>query len=242
MVLIKLRKKINRHAFLYVRTQGGGVKRLYRFLDLRGLLQLYLPSIFLAYIYDPCRTSYLSLFIFVNGIISYRIGTSDLDLFSIFFPVWEDDQNKLKNGSIGLLQHIKGGSFLNCLSLFTGGNGVLARSAGLYVYLLRNDLQRRLSYIRVKRGLTLIFDYSTIATMGRVCNVFYSDFKKGNAGVARLLGIRPIVRGIAMNPVDHPNGGRTPGGKVYRSFSNKISRSSFKTRKPSRFYNRYVHF
>jgi large subunit ribosomal protein L2 len=239
MILVRLRRKINKRSFILVRTQGGGVKRLYRSIDLRGSLQLFLPSIFLTYIYDPCRSAYLGLFVFLNGILSYRIGTDNLELFSLCLPISEDIVD-MRNGFIRPLNYVKGGTNIHSVSFIKDNVANLSRSAGLFVYLIRNDLPRRLSYIRIKRGLTLIFDFNVLVTIGRVCNILHYDFIRGKAGIPRLLGIRPIVRGIAMNPVDHPNGGRTPGGKVYRSFSNKIARSAFKTRSPDRFYNRFI--
>jgi large subunit ribosomal protein L2 len=239
MILVKLRRKINKHSFIYVRTQGGGVKKLYRILDFKGVLQTYLPSIFLNYIYDPCRTAYLSLFVYFNGILSYRVGTDNLESFSLYFPILED-VSLLKSGYIVPLYLIKGGSNIHSVPLIKNSKATLTRSAGLFIYLLRNDVQNRISFIRIRRGLTLIFDYNILVTVGRVCNILHYEFLKGKAGINRLLGKRPVVRGIAMNPVDHPNGGRTPGGKVYRSFSNKIARSAFKTRSKYRFFNRYI--
>lgn len=239
MVLLKLKKKTNKHAFIYVRTQGGGAKRLYRIIDFKGFLQLFLPSIFLSYIYDPCRTAYLALFVYLNGILSYRIGTDNIESFSLFFPVFEDSTT-IKTGHIVPLNLIKGGSNIHSVPFISNSKFCLTRSAGLFIYLLRNDFQNRISFVRIRRGLTLIFDYNCLVSVGRVCNKLHYEFLKGKAGINRLLSVKPIVRGIAMNPVDHPNGGRTPGGKVYRSFSNKIARSSFKTRSKYRIFNRYI--
>lgn len=239
MVLVKLKKKINKHSFIYVRTQGGGVKRLYRIIDFKGVLQLFLPSIFLMYVYDPCRTAFLSLFIYLNGILSYRIGTDSIEMFSLFIPVVEETSS-IRTGHIVPLNVVRGGTNIHSVPFIINSNAVLTRSAGLFIYLLRNDFQNRISFIRIRRGLTLIFDYNCLVSVGRVCNKLHYEFIKGKAGIHRLLSVKPIVRGIAMNPVDHPNGGRTPGGKVYRSFSNRIARSSAKTRSKYRFYNRYI--
>jgi len=120
-MLIKQRKQINKNAFIYVRTQGGGVKRLFRFLDLYGTLNLYIPSLFLTYIYDPCRNAFLGLFLYLNGIISYRIGTEDLDIFSIYFPIMEDS-SLIRAGQVTFLKNLKGGSVVHSVPLILNQN------------------------------------------------------------------------------------------------------------------------
>jgi len=243
MILLKLRKKINKRSFIILRTKGGGVKKLYRFLDFYGVLQVYLPSVFLTYIYDPCRSAFLGLFVYINGILSYRIGTHKLNFLTVFFVNFDEDLIKIKlikEGFVGPLSCFKGGASFHSLPLIEGSKATLGRSAGVFLYLLRNDIKMRLSFVRIRREKVLPFSIYNLVTFGRVCNILHYEFKRGKAGISSLQGKRPIVRGIARNPVDHPNGGRTPGGKVYRSFSNKIARSTLKTRFKYRFYNRYI--
>lgn len=239
MLLLNLRRKINKNAYIVIRTRGDGAKRLYRSVDFRGDLQLYLPSLFLCYVNDPCRTAFLGLFIFLNGVLSYRIGTHKMSPLTLF-SFNNDEFGNVRNGALNYLSFFKGGSFFHSMPLIKGSRAVFARTAGIYLSLLRNDLQSRLSYVRVRKNLTLVCDIETLVTSGRVCNILHYEFKEGKAGIRRLNGFRPIVRGVAMNPVDHPNGGRTPGGKVYRSFSNKIARSTLKTRSKYRVYNSYI--
>ncbi len=100
------------------------------------------------------------------------------------------------------------------------------------------DIVSKLSLIKLHTKKKIVIFGENISVYGRVCNKFYKDLVIGKAGFNARLGYKSIVRGIARNPVDHPNGGRTSGGKVYRSYSFKISRSGLKTGKL--FNNRFV--
>jgi large subunit ribosomal protein L2 len=225
---LKLHKSSKGRTFL--RTRSGRNFRLFRFIDFRCILSLYLPVIFCGYENDPFRNSYLGLFIYINGIVTYRIGSESLKIFSFFNPFFYEKEKKIfPIGQVIPLEFLKGGSFIHNLPFFYGSMAKMCRSAGLFLQLMRNDFIRRLSYVRIRRGFDIIFDINTVVIVGKVCNHMVGDFLLGSAGAKRRKGYRPIVRGIAMNPVDHPNGGRTPGGKVYRSYANRIARSTLKT-------------
>jgi large subunit ribosomal protein L2 len=224
------KKKANVNLSL-LRTKGGGVKKFYRHIDLTFVLGLHLSYLFLGYFKDARRSAFLGLYIYFNGVLSLRIGSEKeilLDFYSAFNKRG-DEGIEVKNGQIITLDKLRGGSFIHNLPFYFSSSSRLVRSAGMFTQLLRNDFVKGLSYIRVRRGFDIILPIMSLAIFGRICNKVHNEFNKGKAGIFRRLGLKPIVRGIAMNPVDHPNGGRTPGGKVYRSYTNKIARSFLKT-------------
>jgi large subunit ribosomal protein L2 len=232
-------KEKKRKSLFRLRTQFNKNKNLFRFLDFGSYLALYLPYIFLSYIYDGRRNSFLGLFIYLNGILSYRLGTDNLTLFTFFdFK----NETKFKDGYLLPVEKIKGGTFIHSIPFFNRGQGKLSRAAGTYSQLLRNDFHKNICYVRIRRQIIKILNFKNLVTLGRVCNKLFSDYFLGKAGRMILKGKKPIVRGIAMNPVDHPNGGRTPGGKVYRSYTNCIARSQRKTRKRNKRLNYFITF
>ena len=224
---VKKTKKYTANRF--IRTKGGGVAKLYRRVDFNFLLGISLPYLFLGYVHDPRRTAFLSLYVYFNGIVELRIGSQHETIFDLYVPYKLDLSENQKAGQIIMLNCIGGGKSLHNLPFQFKSNAKMIRSAGMFCQILRHDLVAGLSYIRVRKGFDVVLPSTTLVIIGRVCNKMHFEFKKGKAGILRRIGVKPIVRGIAMNPVDHPNGGRTPGGKVYRSFSNKIARSFLKT-------------
>ena len=187
-----------------VRHIGGGCKKRFRkiaFLNEDSL------SIVLSIMYDPIRSAFISLNfdlrkkeffhnIATNGVgagIIQRSGACDVDL---------------KLGNRTMLKNIPTGSIMHSLSL--NGTTKVARSAGLFFQIIQKT--STLCKVRFPSGLIREVPNTSFGTLGSVSNSQHNLISIGKAGRNRWLGVRPSVRGIAMNPVDHPHGGRTNGG------------------------------
>lgn len=231
---IKCRTGRSKKGVIIFRRRGGTkYKKLYRFVDFFMILARKVPYCVLDLVYDSLRTSYLSLVFYFNGIYSYRVGVEGLKIGSVFsnffFP---------RYGNVMLLRDMPEGKAVSLVS-HSLSYSIFARSAGTFVTILKIDYFLRIVLLRLSSGIKYTVSFFNHGVFGRINNVSYSNILKGKAGFFRNLGYKQIVRGIAMNPVDHPNGGRTPGGKVYRSYANKIARSGKRTRK-TKFVNIFI--
>jgi ribosomal protein L2 len=137
-----------------------------------------------------------------------------------------------KPGNSGPLCFIPLGSFIYNIEIKPGGGGQLVRSAGTYAQLIQNRKETKQTIIRLPSGMLKLLDSRCRATIGTVSNSSHSIIKLKKAGQNRWLGRRPIVRGVAMNPIDHPHGGgegRTKGGRPSVSPWGKPTKGGFKT-------------
>ncbi|MEZ5666982.1 MAG: 50S ribosomal protein L2 [Alphaproteobacteria bacterium] len=200
----------NNYGRITARRIGGGHKRLYRVVDFkrRNFDQ---PATVERIEYDPNRTAFIALIRYEDGTQNYilapqRLGVGD--------SVVSGQRVDVKPGNAMPLNSIPVGTIVHNVELKPGKGGQMARSAGTYVQLVGRDsgyAQLKLSSgeVRVVRG-------ECMATIGAVSNPDKSNIKLGKAGRKRWLGKRPSVRGVAMNPIDHPHGGgegRTSGGR-----------------------------
>lgn len=187
------------------RHLGGGCKKKFRVLEFSDTKK---QSIVISIMYDPYRSSFISLnFNFVSNVFFRTIATAGVGSGSL----QECNKKKvdLKLGNRTSLEHVPPGSVLHSLSLNSKIKYV--RSAGTYFQIVQKDLN--ICKVRLPSGLIKVTSSTSFGTMGIVSNSQHSSTYLGKAGQSRLLGIRPSVRGIAMNPVDHPHGGRTNGGR-----------------------------
>ncbi len=187
------------------RHLGGGCKKKFRVLELSDTKK---QSIVVSIMYDPYRSSFISLnFDLISNNFFRNIATAGVGPGSL----QECNRKKvdLKLGNRTDLEHVPPGSVLHSLSLNSKVKYV--RSAGTYFQIIQKDLN--ICRVRLPSGLIKKTPVSSFGTMGIVSNFQYSSIYLGKAGQSRLLGVRPSVRGIAMNPVDHPHGGRTNGGR-----------------------------
>jgi large subunit ribosomal protein L2 len=188
--------------------RGSGCKKKYRNINFKNESKL---GITIMISYDPNRNSFISLnFNFENKKFFSTIAPN---LYFPGFIYYNDDIiEDLKYGFRTTLKQIPTGSLINNLSLSTNSISKYARSAGTFCQLIQKTTE--ICKIKLPSGKILELSDTAYATVGEVSNKVFNTICLGKAGVNRLRGFRPIVRGIAMNPVDHPHGGRANSGFV----------------------------
>ncbi len=192
------------------RRRGGGHKRRYRVVDFKRR-KFDVPAKVLRLEHDPNRTAFIALIEYEDGEQSYilapqRVGPGD--------AVISGAKADIKPGNAMPLSAIPVGTIVHNVEMKPGKGGQLARSAGTYVQLVGRDAGYAL--MRLSSGEVRMVRAECMATVGAVSNPDQTNIKLGKAGRKRWLGKRPAVRGVAMNPIDHPRGGgegRTSGGR-----------------------------
>lgn len=215
-VLNRFCKSLNYHAGrnnlgrITVRHKGGRCKRRYRVIDFfRSNSGLYGKVV--REEYDPNRNSNILLINYFNGEKSYIISPKNIKIKDILVSSLD---SPLNIGNSNIIKNIPNGFKIHCLESFPGSGAKYSRSSGSYCTIISKNNSS--VNILLKSGKIKKFNLNCKATIGEVGNNDYNLIKKGKAGVNRLLGIRPTVRGVAMNPVDHPHGGgegKTSGGR-----------------------------
>ena len=192
------------------RRQGGGHKRRYRIIDFKRN-KFDVPARVASIEYDPNRNARIALLHYRDGEKRYILAPKGLTLGA---EVVSGDQADITPGNSLPFAKIPHGTFVHNLELFPGKGGQLCRSAGTYAQLL--DKEGKYALIRLPSGETRKVLTTCRATVGQVGNIEHESIKIGKAGRNRYLNKRPKVRGVAMNPVDHPLGGgegRSSGGR-----------------------------
>jgi len=192
------------------RRIGGGHKRVYRLVDFKRR-KFDVPATVERLEYDPNRTAFIALIKYQDGTMSYILAPQRLKVGD---TVISGEKVDVKPGNAMPLKSIPVGSIVHNVELKAGKGGQVARSAGTYLQLVGRDggyaqLKLPSGELRVVRG-------ECMATLGAVSNPDQMNTNLGKAGRKRWLGVRPSVRGVAMNPIDHPHGGgegRTSGGR-----------------------------
>ena len=216
-----------------VRHRGGGHKRHYRVIDF-GRKKDSIAAKVERLEYDPNRSAHIALLLYADGERRYIIAPKGL---AVGDPVASGEDVAIRTGNALPLKNIPVGTVVHCVELKPGKGAQLARSAGASVQYLGREGAYAL--MRLRSGETRRVLVECRATVGEVGNSENSLRKLGKAGAKRWRGIRPTVRGVTMNPVDHPHGGgegRTSGGrhpvspwgvptKGYRTRSNKRTNS-----------------
>ena len=190
--------------------RGGGHKRRYRLIDFRRRRDDD-PATVERLEYDPNRSAFIALIRYTDGTLSYILAPQRLAPGD---TVVSGSRTDIKPGNCMPLRNMPVGSIIHNIELKPGAGGQLARSAGSYAQLLGKDPDRVV--IRLVSGEQRLVRADCRATVGSVSNPDHQNAKLGKAGRSRWLGRRPHVRGVVMNPVDHPHGGgegRTSGGR-----------------------------
>ena len=193
-----------------VRHRGGGVKRRYRLIDFKRN-KLDIPAKVQAIVYDPNRTCNIAQIAYADGEKTFILAPLGLNVGDVIISSKEAD---IKVGNSKQLADIPVGTLVHNVELNPGAGGQLARSAGAYVQVMAKEGQDIL--LRMPSGELRKVKQECRATIGQVGNLDHEKVVIGKAGRSRKLGIRPTVRGVSMNPVDHPHGGgegRTSGGR-----------------------------
>lgn len=193
-----------------VRHRGGGVKRRYRVIDFKRNKDN-IPAKVQAILYDPNRTCNIAQIAYVDGLRNFILAPLGLKVGDVIISSKDAD---IKVGNAKELQDIPVGTLVHSIELHPGAGGQLARSAGSYAQLMAKEGDSVL--LRLPSGELRKVKKNCRATVGQVGNSEKENTALGKAGKRRMLGYRPSVRGVAMNPVDHPHGGgegRTSGGR-----------------------------
>jgi large subunit ribosomal protein L2 len=218
------------------RHKGGGHKQHYRVVDfkrdkdgIKGRIE--------RIEYDPNRTAHIALVLYLDGERRYIIAPKGMHAGD---EVQSGRDAAIKPGNALPLRNIPVGSVVHCVELTPGKGAQLARSAGAAVQLVAREGQH--ATLRLRSGEMRKVQARCRATIGEVSNSEHNLEKLGKAGAKRWMGIRPTVRGVAMNPVDHPHGGgegRTSGGRHPVSPWG-VPTKGYKTRKNKRTSNMIV--
>ncbi len=193
------------------RHQGGGHKRAYRLIDFRRADKDGVPAKVAHIEYDPNRTSRIALLHYADGEKRYIIAPERLHQGD---AVESGPRADIKPGNNLPLRNIPTGTVVHAIELRPGGGAKIARSAGARVQLVAKDGPD--AQLRMPSGEIRYVDVRCRASIGEVGNAEHSNINWGKAGRNRWRGKRPSVRGVAMNPVDHPHGGgegKTSGGR-----------------------------
>ena len=200
----------NNHGRITMRYRGGGHKRRYRLVDFtRRKFDMVATVERLEY--DPNRTAFIALIKYDDGEQSYILAPQRLQPGD---KVVSGERADIKPGNAMPLKNIPVGTIVHNVELKPAGGGQLARSAGTYVQLVGRDAG--LALLRMSSGEVRMVRTECMATIGAVSNPDQQNTSIGKAGRNRWKGRKPSVRGVAMNPIDHPHGGgegRTSGGR-----------------------------
>lgn len=203
--LIRGRKKWagrNNQGKLTVRHQGGGHKQLYRLIDLRQRDKLDIEGKVAAIEYDPNRSAYIMLVHYLDGEKRYHLAPEHIQVGA---DVVTKERAKVKVGNRMMLKHIPVGYDIHNIELTKGRGGQIVRSAGSKGQVVA--IEGEYAQVSMPSGEVRLIDKDCYASIGVVSNSDHSNVKIGKAGRSRWMGIRPSVRGKAMNPNDHPHGG-----------------------------------
>ena len=194
-----------------VRFRGGGHKRTLRNVDFKRREQMGVSATVERIEYAPNRTAFIALIAFPDGTQSYILAPQRL---SPGDKVIAAEQVDIKPGNAGPVGNMPVGTIVHNVELKIGKGGAIARSAGNYAQIVGRD--QGYVTLRLNSGEQRLVHGQCFASVGAVSNPDHMNISLGKAGRNRWLGKRPHVRGVAMNPVDHPHGGgegRTSGGR-----------------------------
>jgi len=192
------------------RRRFSGAKKLYRIVDFKRQ-KIEIPAIVSAIVYDPNRSCNLAYLTYEDGIKSLILAPNGL---TVGDRILSSNEADIKVGNSKELRYIPIGTLVHNIELHPGAGGQLARSAGSYAQLMAKEGRDVL--LRMPSGELRKVKENCRATIGQVGNLEHENISLGKAGRSFHLGRRPKVRGVAMNPVDHPHGGgegRTSGGR-----------------------------
>ncbi len=209
---VGLRKKAGRNntGRIMMRRRGGGHKRRYRIIDFKrdknGI-----PAKVASIQYDPNRSARIALLFYADGEKRYIIAPEGLKVGAV---IESGPQSDIIIGNALPLENIPVGTYVHNIELKIGKGAQLARSAGSYGQIIAKE--GKFAQIRMPSSEVRMIHLKCYATIGQVGNQDKENIRIGKAGRSRWLGCRPKVRGVAMNPVDHPHGGgegKSAGGR-----------------------------
>ena len=238
-LLVPLHKKAGRNnqGRVTVRHQGGGHKRQYRIIDFKRNKDG-VPGRVATIEYDPNRSANIALIHYVDGEKRYILAPKGLKVGSMI----ESGPNAdIVVGNALPLENIPVGTIVHNVEMKAGKGGQLARAAGTEAQLLGKD--KDYITIRLSSGEVRMLRKECKATIGQVGNTDHENITIGKAGRSRWMGKRPTVRGVVMNPVDHPHGGgegKAPIGRKSPVTPWGVPTLGYKTRKKTKASNKYI--
>jgi len=200
----------NNHGHITAHHRGGGHKRRLRLVDFKRR-KFNVAGTVERLEYDPNRSAFIALVKYTDGELAYIIAPQRLKAGD---EVMSGDRVDIKPGNAMPLANMPVGTIVHNVELKKGRGGQLARSAGTYAQLVGKDAGY--AQLKLSSGELRLIPAECLATVGAVSNPDNQNTVVGKAGRTRWLGHRPVVRGVAMNPVDHPHGGgegKTSGGR-----------------------------
>jgi large subunit ribosomal protein L2 len=212
-LLVSKNKKAGRNAQgkITVRHQGGGNRKKYRIIDFKRSKDG-VPAKVTSIEYDPNRTAYIALLTYADGEKRYILAPVGLNVGDI---VMSGSEAEIKVGNALPLENIPVGSVIHNVEMQPGKGGQLGRSAGAEIQLVAKE--GKYATLKMSSGEMRKILLTCKATIGQVGNLDHELVSLGKAGRTRHKGIRPSVRGVVMNPIDHPHGGgegKSPIGKA----------------------------
>jgi large subunit ribosomal protein L2 len=239
MLTRKSTEKSGRNNFghITVRHKSAGHKKTFRVIDFKRD-KFDIEAKVERIEYDPNRTAFIALLKYADGIYSYILAPNKLNIGDTVTS--SKNLIDVKIGNAMPLSVIPIGSIVHNIEIKPSCGGVVSRSAGNYSQLVGKDGGYAL--VKMQSGEIRLFSLNCMATIGTVSNLDNKNTTIGKAGRSRWLGIRPTVRGVAMNPVDHPHGGgegKTSGGRHPVSPTGKPTKGKI-TRKRSKNTNRFI--
>lgn len=193
-----------------VRHHGGGSKRFYRVIDFKRLKDG-IPAVVERLEYDPNRSSYIALVLYRDGERRYIVASKDMKAGD---AIMSGAEAPIKNGNCLPLHSIPVGAVVHCIEMRPEKGAQIARSAGASVQVVSREGEY--VTLKLRSGEIRKILATCRACIGEVSNAEHNLRSLGKAGASRWRGIKPTVRGVAMNPVDHPHGGgegKTSGGR-----------------------------
>ena len=238
---IPLKKSGGRNVYgrITIRHRGGGHKRMLRIIDFkRDLFET--PAKVIAIEYDPNRSARIALVEYNNKEKRYILAPTDLKVGDEVVSSNQKDA-EIKTGNCLLLRYIPSGTLIHNIELFKGKGGQIVRSAGASAQIMAKE--NNFAHVRLPSGEVRLISLDCHATIGQLSNIEHEAISIGKAGRSRWRGIRPTVRGLAMNPVDHPHGGGE--GKSGQGNPHPVSpwgmpTKGYKTRKKGKFSDKFI--
>ena len=220
------------------RRRGGGHKRRYRIIDFKRNKFDVLGKV-VSIEYDPNRSSRIALVLYDDNEKRYIIAPDGLKVNDKIISS-KESKVEFKTGNALLLKDIPDGMLVHNIELKPGKGAQLARSAGTYARIMAKE--NKMVSLKLPSSEIRMVSENCLATLGAVGNKTHENIKIGKAGRSRWLGRRPKVRGVVMNPVDHPHGGgegKTSGGRHPVSPWGTPAKG-YKTRKKNKLSNKYI--
>jgi len=240
-LLLPLKRTGGRNSYgrITVRHKGGGHKRMLRIIDFkRDIIDT--PAKVITIEYDPNRTARIALVEYPSKEKRYILAPVGLEVGAEIVSSSQKD-TEIKPGNCMPLRYIPQGTMIHNVELFKGKGAQMVRSAGASAQIMAKE--NEFAHVRLSSGEVRLISLDCRATIGQVSNIDHGAISIGKAGRSRWMGIRPTVRGLAMNPVDHPHGGGegksgqgnphpvTPWGKPTKGY---------KTRNRNRYSNKFI--